>query len=451
MTAPPIVPVAPRALPLLGHLPSLVRDPLGFFRSLPESGDLVQIRLGPARALVVCDPGLTWQVLSHDRLFDKGGLFIERARDVFGDGLGTCPHSLHRRQRRLAQPAFHHQRMPAYAQVMIDQITEVTDAWRPGQALDVLAETTAITSTVTSATMFADTLSPEMREQALADLTVVLSGIIQQMVLPAPANRLPTPGLLRYRRASARLRETLREVISTRRASPADHGDLLSALLAARDIVEDGNGLSDSEVLDEAVSFFFAATDTTASTLAWALHLLSQHPGIRASLYAEVDSVLAGRAVSYDDVPKLELTRRIITETLRLWPAGWMFTRITTDGTELGGFPIPADTTLVYSPYLIHHHPGCYDEPDRFDPDRWLPERRGTVARHAYIPFGGGARKCIGEDFGLTQATLALAAITSRWNLRAVPGRHVQPSVAAVIRPKGLQLIAEPRPAASAH
>src|SRR5690606_30118773 len=143
--------------------------------------------------------------------------------------------------------------------------------------------------------------------------------------LPAPANRLPTPGLLRYRRASARLRETLREVISTRRASPADHGDLLSALLAARDIVEDGNGLSDSEVLDEAVSFFFAATDTTASTLAWALHLLSQHPGIRASLYAEVDSVLAGRAVSYDDVPKLELTRRIITETLRLWPAGWMF------------------------------------------------------------------------------------------------------------------------------
>lgn len=429
---------------MLGHIPSLVRDPLKFFKRLPTYGDLVRVRLGPTQAVVVCDPDLTWEVLRHDRLFDKGGLLIERAREVFGDGLGTCPHRLHRRQRRLAQPAFHRDRMPGYAEVMIDQISEVTSTWNNGRTLDLLAEMTTITSATTAATMFADALAPDMRRQSLRDLTIVLSGIFEQMLLPDPLNRLPIPGQLRYRRASTRLRQTLAEVIASRRASRADHGDLLSALLAARDD-DSGGGLSDSEILDEAVSFFFAGTDTTASTLTWALHLLSEHPDIRQALYAEVDEVLGGRTATHADVPRLELTHRIITETLRLWPAGWMFTRTVTADTELGGHEITSGTTLVYSAYLIHHHPDLYEDADRFDPDRWLPQRAGRIPRHAYIPFGGGARKCIGETFGLTEAVLALATIASGWHLRPLPGQRVRPAVAAVIRPKGLRMFAEPR------
>ncbi len=398
--------------------------------------------------MVVCDPELTWQVLSHDRLFDKGGLFIERAREVFGDGLGTCPHALHRRQRRLVQPAFHPGRLPGYARTMTDLIDETTDSWRDGQELDVLAEMTAITSATTAATMFSEALPPTIRRRALDDLTTVLSGIVEQMLLPPPLGKLPTPRLRRYRRARARLRGTLQEAIATRRADHtdrADHGDLLSALLSARDGELDRHGLSDSEILDQAVSFFFVGTDTTASTLAWAFHLLAEHPHLRERLQAEVDEALAGRPVTHADLPRLEFTRRIITETLRLWPAGWMFTRMVSTDTHLGDHVVPAGTTIVYSAYLLHHHPGLYDDPERFDPDRWLPDRAGTIARHAYIPFGGGARKCIGDTFAIAEATLALAAIAARWQLQPVLDQQVRPAVAAVIRPKGLRMRAVAR------
>ncbi|MET8795200.1 cytochrome P450 [Nocardia sp. NPDC004568] len=383
------IPAAPREWWILGHIPALLREPLAFFRLLPACGDLVRIRLGPAQAVVVCDPELTWQVLSHDRLFDKGGLFIERAREVFGDGLGTCPHSVHRRQRRLVQPAFHADRLPRYAQVMNDRIDEVVGSWRPGQVLDVLAEMTTITSTTTAAMMFTDALPTQLRRRALDDLTTVLSGIVEQMLIPPALGKFPTPRWRRYRRARIRLRRTLQTIIVDRRTEYSGRDDLLSVLLSTRDGEADSRGLSDSEILDQVVSFFFAGTDTTASTLAWAFHLLAGHTEIRDRLHAEVDEVLAGRPVTYADLPRLELTRRIIAETLRLWPAGWMFTRTVTAETRLGNHLLPAGTTVVYSAYLLHHHPGIFEQPDRFDPDRWLPERARSISRHAYIPFGG--------------------------------------------------------------
>lgn len=442
------VPTAPRAFPLLGHIPSLLRDPLGFFTSLPAHGDLVRVLVGPVQALVVCDHELTWQMLSHDRLFDKGGLFIERAREVFGDGLGTCPHSLHRRQRRLVQPAFRADRMAGYARIMIDRTNEVTGSWRDGRTFDVLADMTTIASTTTAAMIFGDSLPPEVRCRVLDDITIVLSGIVEQILMPAPLDRLPTPRRSRYQRARTRLRKTLNGIIVTRgapRNDCVDEGDFLSVLLSARDVEGDGRGLSDSEILDQVVSFFFAGTDTTASTLAWAFHLLAQHPDIRDQLHAEVDDVSARRPVSRADLPRLQLTRRIITETLRLWPPGWMFTRTVNGDTHLGGHSVPAGATVVYSPYLLHRRADLYEHPDRFDPDRWLPDRASAIPRHAYIPFGGGARKCIGETFGLTEATLALAAIAADWDLQTLPGQKVEPAVKSVIRPKGLRMRAVAR------
>jgi cytochrome P450 len=434
------IPTAQGAVPLLGHILRLARDPLAFLKSLPQHGDLVRVRLGPFTAVVVCDPDLTWQVLQDDRVFDKGGLFFDRVAEVGGDGLLTSPRSRHRRQRRLMQPAFHQYRLPGYAQTMTEQIAAVTDSWRDGQSLDVLEEMSTITTRILAATMFSNTLSPEVVRQVCDDFSTAVTGLYRRMLTPPPLDRLPTPASRRYYQARARLLNTVQGVIADRRASGADHGDLLSALLAARDPDSGGHGLTDSELVDQVVTVFGAGVETNAAALAWALHLLAQHPDVNDRLQAEVDTVLAGRAAGYADLPALELTRRIITETLRVWPPAWILTRVTTVDTHLGDHLIPAGTNLFYSAYLIHHRPDVYADPDRFDPDRWLPERAKAIPRDAFIPFGFGARKCIGDAFGLTEATLALATITTRYDLEPVPGQRVRAAPGGTLRPHGLRM-----------
>ena len=178
------IPAAPGALPLLGHLPQFVRDPLGFLTSLPAHGDLVHVRLGRMSVVVVCDPELTQQVVRNDRIFDKGGLFFDQAREALGDGLITCPHSRHRRQRRMLQPAFHPTRMPGYAHAMATEITAVTESWRDGQVLDVLTEMMTITSKSVAATLFANALSPAALHHAIEDITTLVNGVYRRMLIP---------------------------------------------------------------------------------------------------------------------------------------------------------------------------------------------------------------------------------------------------------------------------
>lgn len=452
-TASGAVPVAPGRLPLLGHLLPLARDPLTFLSSLPACGDLVEVRIGPTRAIVVCDPDLTHRLLTDDRTFDKGGALIEKAREIVGDSLGTCPHGRHRRQRRLAQPAFHQARMPGYADIMTERITDATRSWRPGRILDVYAEMLGITSEILLATMFSSSLPARSdRGRLHRDFVTVIDGMYRRMLTPRPLNRLPTRRNRRYRQAVARLRRSVRTVLADRRADGTDHGDLLSALLAARDtgigigigIGTTDQSLSDAEITDNTMMFLLAGTETTATTLAWALHLLTEHPETERALHAEVDAVLDGRPASHADLPHLELTGRVITETLRLYPPGWIFTRTVTADTRLGGHRLPANTTVVYSPYLLHRRADLFGDPDRFDPDRWLPDRP-LPGRRTLIPFSSGSRKCIGDTFAVTEAVLALASIASRWTLHRVPGPPVTAARSAALYPRHLRMRVEAR------
>lgn len=443
MTGP--IPTAPRAMPLLGHTLPLLRNPLSFLSSLPALGDVVRIRLGPIAAIVPCTAELTHDVLCDDRTFDKGGLFFDRFRELLGDGIGTCPRSLHRRQRRLLQPAFHSQRLPGYAETMVTQVDAVVTRWRDGQVIDVTAEMMTITSQTLLATMFSDSLPGPVLRGALDDVAAIFEVLYWRMLTPPPLDRLPTPGNRRYQRARSRLRDAVGSAIAGRRAQGGDHADLLSAMLTARD-VDNGNGaLTDAELVDQVVSFFVAGTETTALTIAWALHLLSEHPAIEHRLHTEVDAVLAGRAATYGDLPHLGLVNRIITETLRLYPPGWIISRLVTTDTQLGDHRVPAGATVMFSPYLIHHRPDLYPEPERFDPDRWLPERAKAIRRDAFIPFGGGARRCMGDQFGNTEAVLALATIAANWRMEPVGGTRVRPVAEASLRPHGLRLRATAR------
>ncbi|MFJ4845534.1 MULTISPECIES: cytochrome P450 [unclassified Streptomyces] len=437
------IPAAPHALPLAGHLVRLLRDPLAFLTSLPAHGDLVRIRLGPLTVVVLCDAELTRHVLTSDRVFDKGGPVYDRAREVAGNGLPTCPYSAHRRQRRLIQPAFHPARLHRYAETMTGCIDERTAAWHAGQVLEVPTEMMAIASQAAAAAFFSHALPPAELGRILDDVATLINGMGRRMLMIPPLDRLPTPSNRSYLRARARLRDTLDQVVAQRLAEGTDRGDLLSALIAARD-PEEGGGMSTAEIGDQTTAFFLAGTETTAATVGWALDLLAQHPEIERRVHSEVDTVLGGAAATHADLPHLPLAERVITETLRLRPPGWFITRVVSADTELDGHLLPAGTTVAYSAYLIHHRPDLYDNPEAFDPDRWDPTRP-QPPRHALIPFAAGARKCIGDTFATTEATLALATITARWRLEHVPGHSARPALAMTLRPRDLRMRAHPR------
>ncbi|MEU1541230.1 cytochrome P450 [Actinacidiphila glaucinigra] len=438
------IPSAPDALPLVGHLVHLLRNPLAFLTSLPAHGDLVRIRLGPLTVVVLCDAELTRQVLINDRVFDKGGPVYDRAREVAGNGLPTCPHSAHRRQRRMIQPAFHPTRLRSYADTMTGCIDERTAAWQAGQVLQIPNEMMAIASKAAAAAFFSRTLPSAELGRILDDVTTLINGMGRRMLMIPPLDRLPTPRNRSYLRARARLRDTLDQIIAQRLAEGTDQGDLLSALIAARDPEEGGRGMSRAEISDQTIAFFLAGTETTAATVGWALDLLARHPEIEQRVHSEVDTVLGGAAATHTDLPDLTLTARVITETLRLRPPGWFITRLVSADTELGGHPLPAGATVAYSAYLIHHRPDLYDNPEAFDPDRWDP-RRPQPPRHALIPFAAGARKCIGDTFATTEATLALATIAARWRLAHLPGHRTRPALAMTLRPRDLRMRAQPR------
>ncbi|GGU81494.1 cytochrome P450 [Lentzea flava] len=430
------IPVAPHALPVIGHLGWLARDPLAALSSLPHSGDLVRLRLGTADVVVVCSPDLTAQVLRDDRVFDKGGFFIDRSREIVGDGVATCPHSGHRRQRRLVQPAFHRGRMSGYGDVMADQAGAVVDAWRDGHEVDVLSEMMVITTRTILVTMFSDTLPPPVLSQAITDVRDVLSGMARRMATLPPLDRLPTRSNRRHRQAITRLREIVGTVIEARRGGEPGPDDLMSLLLSSRD--HDGSRLSDEEIADQVMIFFIAGSETVASTLTWALSEVAGNPEIQSQLQEEADRVLAGSPARYEHVPQLELTGHVITETLRLWSPAWMFTRITRQDTELGGYHIPAGTTVVYSQHLLHHRDDLHAQPDRFDPGRWTAG--DTKRNDTFIPFGGGPRKCIGDHFAEAESTIALASIISRWQLEHTSDQDLRPVLSAVLRPRKLRL-----------
>ncbi|WP_228830761.1 cytochrome P450 [Nocardia beijingensis] len=417
---------------MLGDAIRLIRDLLRTLVELPAHGDIVPIGIGRWRAFVVCDPELTRQVLVDDRTCDKGGVLAERARELAGNGLVTCSYMDHRRQRRLLQPAFSRDLVSGYAEVVAEQVAAVTESWRHGGVVDALAAMYAISIRVTCASMFA-TEQPDDRVARVArDLDVFISGVYRRVLFPRPLARIPTPGKRRYDRAVNHLRGLSADIVAD--AAVAERGTILSVLAEARD--KNGSGLSQTELADQVMTFFAAAVDTTAVALAWALHLLADHPDIAERVHREAVTVLRGRAPTTADLPALELTGRVVMETLRLYPPLWFLTRVTTTAIELGGHRIPAGSTIVCSPYLIHRRGDLHPDPERFDPDR----HGHRLPRNALLPFGVVARRGIGDSFAMAETTLALAALTTRWRFEAVSGERIRPVPRFVLAPRTLRL-----------
>ncbi|MEV4192795.1 cytochrome P450 [Streptomyces toxytricini] len=437
----------PGRLPVVGHGLRWLQDPLAVLGSLAECGDLARLQLGPLDLVMVCSAELTRQVLLDDRTFDREGVLAKRVSQVMGEGgLITATRATHRHRRRLTQPVFHRSRLPGYARTMTAQASVTTAGWRDGQTLDVMAEMLGMTTAVAVETLFSGSADDAIQRQAKADFGLIMEGAYRRILLPPLLFRVPRPRKRRFDQAMVRLQRTVDAWVADTRASGARRPDLLSALVASS---EADNGLTDREALPGltdrevavlAMEFLGAGAETTASVLAWSLHLLGGHPTVSARLWEEVDSVLNGASAELKHLPQLVMTTRVVMEAMRLYPPGWTLFRGVTRQVTLGGHVLPAGTAIACSPYVLHRREDVFDAPDRFHPERWNPEACEQPDRHAFIPFGDGARKCIGEEYGLTEAVLALATIAGRWQLEPVPGAEVRAAAATVLRPRSLPM-----------
>ncbi|MFE7271928.1 cytochrome P450 [Streptomyces sp. NPDC057623] len=440
---------APGIFPTVSHGIALFRRPLDFLNSLPARGDLVEIRLGPLRAWVVCHPELVHQVLMDPRTFDKGGPLYDRLRTLLGDGVGTCPHQAHRRQRRLLQPGFRKARVAEHTELMGEEVESVCREWRAGQQVDISATMLTLSARVISRVLFSDSLDSATAAEMHRCLVTIVRGLFLRTVVPVDALfRIPTPANRRFLHASARLRALVDAAIAERRRGDplSERDDLLGVLLAAARSDGEAAAITEQEVRSQVLTLIFAGAETTSLCLASAFELLARHPEEERRVHSEVDVVLAeGRPPGRDELPRLVRTRYVLTETLRHRPPGWLFTRVTTEETVLAGQRLPRGATVLYSPYLLHHDPASFPEPDRFLPGRWEPTRAAAVPPGAMIPFAAGARNCIGDTFAMAEATVALAFISRHWRLRHVPGHVERLRPAASLGPRGLVMVCEPR------
>ncbi|MFF8775278.1 cytochrome P450 [Kitasatospora sp. NPDC015120] len=424
------LPLAPGALPVIGHLVPLARDPLGFITDLHHLGPLVRLQLGPHSLLMVYDPALVRHVLLNPRTFDKHGPMWQRAREVTGSGLASCPRAEHKRLRALIQPSFHPARLPAYAARVTDTTDTLLASWQDGSVIDLGAQMMDLVTQATVANLFGTDMPEAVRTAVAADLNTLIKGFLPRAFAPSWITALPLPANRRHQAAATRLRTVLAGVIATRRADKGDRSgtdsadeqhDLLDALIGSGPPFDQPGsvpGLSDEELTDQVVTFYGAGVESTAYTLTWALALLAAHFGVEARVHAEVDRVLADDVPAHEHLDDLPYLGQVITETLRLYSSGWFLTRTTTHTTELAGVQLPAGTIIGFSTYAIHRQDAHFPDPERFDPDRWSQ----APDRTTYIPFGTGPRKCVGDRLALAEAAAALATITR--TARLIPVNH---------------------------
>lgn len=379
----------PGRWPVLGHTPSLLRDPLKLFTSLPAYGDVVELRLGPLPVHVVTTPELAWRVLATDAdKFDKG-LVFDKMRPLFGDGLATSNGELNRRQRRLVMPAFGRTRIAGYAETTMTKLAEeLVSSWQPGDVVEVDKRMQDLVLTIAGQTLFSTALGDEALAEIRRSIPIMLKYVLIRAFSPRFVERLPIPPNRKFDAAAARLRDVIGETVVAARKEGVDHGDLLSMLLLARD-EDTGDGMSDRQVHDEVVTILTTGAETTAVALAWFFHELGQHPEVERRFHAEVDEVLGGKPARFEDLPDLVYTNQIVDEIVRRTPPLILMRRARED-VELGGVGIPAGSEVAVSQHTLHRDPRWFLEPERFDPDRWAPGHTTELPKGAYILFGAG-------------------------------------------------------------
>jgi len=428
-------PPGPGGSLLGGNFRDVRRDVLSFLTQCArEHGDIVRYRLISFRGYLLSHPDYIEEVLVRNPNNFIKGRGLRANSIVFGRGMLTSEGEQWRRQRRLAQPTFHRERIAGYGAVMLQYAEEMLQGWRDGEVRDISEEMMGLTLQITARILFGAEVAEEIPrvKAAFEEISRQNAGRTRLFHLP---DAIPTPANVRYNRAVRLLNAVVYRIIDQRRARGGNDTDLLATLIQARD--EDGNPSSRRQLRDEVITFFLGGHETSALALTWACYLLAQHPQAESALTAELDGVLAGRKPTADDLPRLRYTEAVIMEAMRLYPPAWLMVREAVNDCTIGGYRIPRGSSVVFSQWIMHRDPRYFHDPERFDPDRWLGGLAKQLPRFAYFPFGGGPRVCIGAGFAMTEAILLLASIAAQYHFDLVPGQSVVPMPAITLRPAG--------------
>ncbi len=411
-------------------------------------GDFVHYTAVGRHVYQLNHPDLVHDFFLRDVSRHNRGIVMQRSRFVLGYGLLTSEEPVHMRQRRLMQPAFHRQRIAAYGEVISNYTSQMTSKWQDGASIDLHAEMLLLALRIVGKCLFDTNVESEVRKIAAA--VDAFMGFMPLAFLPfsEQIQKLPLPSMKRIHRGHGELNNLIYGIIRQRRKDNVDRGDLLSILLTSVDTEENTGQMTDEQVRDECLTLMLAGHETTANALSFALWLLAQHAEIQEALHAECSRVLNGRAPTAEDFPRLKYAEKVFAEALRLYPPVWVTARTCSEPYEIAGFRIPEGAILLAPQIALHHDARFWDDPQRFDPERFTEQAKLSRPRFSYFPFGAGSRQCIGEGLAWMEGVLVLAAIVQQWTIRDVPGRSKSLKVtpAITLRPKGgLPLIVERR------
>ncbi len=429
-------PSGPRGAPLIGHALEFARDSLELMtRAAREHGPVARLRMFDRELLLLTDPADIEQVLVRDSGSYIKDKFTHDLSRALGNGLVTSEGAHWKRQRKLMAFAFTPKKIAAYANTMTQVAAHECASWAPGQVVNLHQEMSRITLEIVAKVLFHADIEADARvvEHSMAVLNHFFAESVEAAVRLPPW--IPTPANVRLNRAVRRIDDILFQIIKQRRKQAESGDDLLGAMLTAKD--DSGKGMSDQELRDECITLFIAGHETTALALTHCLYLLAQHRHVREQFHAELGTVLGGRMPTAEDAKALQVTERIIKESMRVYPPVWVIGREATREVELGGYAIKPGTQLILPQWVVHRDPRFFPDPEEFDPDRFLPERCKAWPRFAYFPFGGGPRVCVGNHFAMMEATLLLALFGQRFHFELMPGERLEFRPSVTLRPKG--------------
>jgi cytochrome P450 len=458
-----------------GHLPPGLKYSLPFYALKPwvklghpillfehlhrTYGNIACYKLFGTPIVFINDPEYIREILVTQASAFVKERTVRRMKLLLGEGLITSDDPIHIRQRRIAAPAFHRQRINAYADQIVACAAGMSERWSRRAAgdriLDIGAASMELSLEIVARTLFATEITDDVRRINDEVNTVMeLYNFIVAFPRIEAFMRLPIPGIIKFRRSKARLDAVVDRLIrehkdATDRGEP-DRGDLLSMLLAARDTAGNQQGMTDEQVRDEVLTIFLAGYETVANGLTWTWYLLSQHPEVEARLHAELDQVLgtgdAARLPTLADYPALRYTEQVFAESMRLYPPAWAMGRMSTRPIQLGPYRIPAGAHFFFSQYMMGRTAEYFPDPLRFDPDRFSAENKAARPKFTYFPFGGGSRQCIGESFAWMEGVFSIATLAQRWRLSYKGNAPPEPQAKITLRPRGpMMMELEPR------
>jgi cytochrome P450 len=428
-------PFGPAGYPILGHLPDFLRDKLGFLsRCAAQYGEVVKLRIGEPTFLLNNPEDIKHVLVINPDNYDKSPrLTSQRGKRLSGDGLLTSIGAAHLKQRRMMQPVFYRKSIESFAETITSGVEQMLAGWKHGLELNIAREMMELAQHNIIKTIFG--MDFDDRSGALAGAITTRKQYMEHVFFSPFPEFFPSRIGREYRKAMDRIDGTIDRAIRERRGSAVVPNNLLSLLVHAT--YDDGTGMTDKQVGDEARTLLITGYETIGEALAWTWYLLARHQEVEAKLLAEVDDVLKGRPPRVEDVPKLCYTGMALAESMRLYPPTWIFIRMARQGDALpSGVAIPAGSKLYLCQYVMHRNPRYFPQPERFDPERFSEAAKKERPQFAYFPFGGGARVCIGESFAKMEGVLVLASIVQRFKLALAPGQTIVPEAKMTLRPK---------------